>query len=161
MAELLCDRHPAQAIAFTVVESDLSSRDLTYGELSEKSARFAAGLAELGVGPGDRVATLMGKSAELVIALLGIWRSGAVHVPLFTAFAPPAIAFRLEASAAKVVVADADQVVKLAPGEDMPADPSWRIVVAGASQTTEHCVRRRSGHQPKRRTCRQSAATDS
>lgn len=37
---------------------------------------------------------MMGKSAELVIALLGIWRLGAVQVPLFTAFAPGAIAVR-------------------------------------------------------------------
>ncbi|MFE4414916.1 AMP-binding protein [Streptomyces sp. NPDC056821] len=44
----------------------------------------------------------MGKSVDLVVALLGIWRRGAVHVPLFTAFGPPAIAMRLEASAAKV-----------------------------------------------------------
>ncbi|MGW8654556.1 AMP-binding protein, partial [Nocardia salmonicida] len=77
-AELLCDRHPATQIAFTVVEADLSARELTYGELRERSARFAAALAELGVEPGDRVATLMGKSAELVVALLGIWRRGAV-----------------------------------------------------------------------------------
>jgi acetyl-CoA synthetase len=82
---LLCDRHRAHAVAFTVVEPDLSSRDLTFGELGELSARFAAGLADLGVGPGDAVATLMGKSADLVVALLGIWRLGAVHVPLFTA----------------------------------------------------------------------------
>ena len=86
---LLCDRHRAEAVAFTVVEPDLSYRDLTFGELGELSARFAAGLARLGVGPGDAVATLMGKSAELVVALLGIWRRGAVHVPLFTAFAAP------------------------------------------------------------------------
>lgn len=92
---LLCDRHRGEAVAFTVVEPDLSCRDLTFAELGELSAGFAAGLAGLGVGPGDAVATLMGKSAELVIALLGIWRLGAVHVPLFTAFAPPAIAFRL------------------------------------------------------------------
>jgi len=63
----------------------------------------------LGVGPGDAVATLMGKSAELVVALLGIWRRGAVHVPLFTAFAPAAISFRLARSGAMVVVADEDQ----------------------------------------------------
>ena len=119
---LLCDRHRAEAVAFTVVEPDLSSRDLTFGELGELSARFAAGLAGLGVGPGDAVATLMGKSAELVVALLGIWRRGAVHVPLFTAFAPPAIAFRLAGSGAKVVVADEDQRAKLEPGGDIPAD---------------------------------------
>ncbi|NLV78571.1 MAG: AMP-binding protein [Rhodococcus sp.] len=130
-ARLLCDDHPADAVAFTVVDADLTATDLTYGELAERSARFAAALAELGVEPGDHVATLMGKSADLVVALLGIWRRGAVHVPLFTAFAPPAIAFRLRSSGAKVVVADGDQVAKLAPGEDIPEDAPWQIVVAG------------------------------
>ena len=129
-AWLLCDRHPEDAVAFTVIEPDLSSRNLTYGELRRDSARFAAALAELGVEPGDAVAVLMGKSAELVIALLGIWRRGAVHVPLFTAFAPPAIAMRIEASGARVVVVDADQRSKLAPGE-AAVDAPWRVVVAG------------------------------
>ncbi len=119
-ARLLCDDHPADAVAFTVVDADLSSTDLTYGELRERSARFAAALADLGVEPGDHVATLMGKSADLVVAVLGIWRRGAVHVPLFTAFAPPAIAFRLDASGTKVVVADRDQAGKLAAGSDLP-----------------------------------------
>ncbi|WP_431956552.1 AMP-binding protein [Nocardia lijiangensis] len=131
-AHLLCDRHPADRVAFTVVDADLSATDLTYGELRERSARFAAALAGLGVGRGDRVATLMGKSADLIVALLGIWRRGAVHVPLFTAFAPPAIAFRLAASRAALVVADADQAAKLAPGEDIPADAPWRLIVAGS-----------------------------
>ncbi|HEY6315867.1 MAG TPA: AMP-binding protein [Streptosporangiaceae bacterium] len=131
---LLCDRHRDEAVAFTVVEPDLSDRDLTFGELGELSARFAAGLAGLGVGRGDAVATLMGKSAELVVALLGIWRRGAVHVPLFTAFAPAAIAFRLARSGAAVVVAGEDQRAKLEPGSDMPADPPWRIVSGGRSR---------------------------
>ncbi|MGI9210070.1 MAG: AMP-binding protein [Rhodococcus sp. (in: high G+C Gram-positive bacteria)] len=132
-AQLLCDDHPADAVAFTVIEPDLSSTDLTYGELRERSQRFAAALAHLGVEPGDHVATLMGKSADLVVALLGIWRRGAVHLPLFTAFAPPAIAFRLQAGGARVVVADGDQVGKLAPGDDMPHDAPWQVVVAGES----------------------------
>ncbi|MDP9101063.1 MAG: AMP-binding protein [Actinomycetota bacterium] len=132
-AELLCDRHPPDAVAFTIVEPDLSTRDLTYGELTQQSRAFAAALHQLGVGPGDGVAVLMGKSAELPVALLGIWRLGAVHIPLFTAFAPPAIALRLNASDAKVVIVDADQRHKLEPGEDMPADRAWRTVVVGAA----------------------------
>ena len=132
-AELLCDRHPADAVAFTVVEADLSAHDLTYGHLRRESARFAAALADLGVEPGDSVAVLMGKSTELVTALLGIWRRGAVHVPLFTAFATPAIALRLEASEAKVVITDADQRSKLRPGPDLPADAPWRVVVVGGA----------------------------
>lgn len=132
-AELLCDRHPADAVAFTVIDSDLSAVDLTYGELRARSERFAAALAGLGVGAGDQVATLMAKSVDLVVVLLGIWRRGAVHVPLFTAFAPPAIAFRLQASGASVVIADPDQVGKLAPGGDMPAEPPWRTIVTGTA----------------------------
>ena len=47
VAQLLCDRHDPQAVAFTVVEQDLSRRDLTYGHLTERSQRAAAALAEL------------------------------------------------------------------------------------------------------------------
>ncbi len=130
-ARLLCDDHPADEVAFTVVEPDLRSQDLTYGELRERSSRFAAALAELGVGPGDAVGTLMGKSAELVVVALAIWRRGAVQVPLFTAFAPAAIAMRLRGSEAKAVVVDADQRAKLNPSVDMPAEVPWRIITLG------------------------------
>ena len=130
-ARLLCDDHPADKVAFTVVESDLTPRDLTYGELRERSARLAAALAERGVGPGDAVATLMGKSAELVVTVLAIWRRGAVHVPLFTAFAPAAIKMRLDGSDARMLIVDADQRSKLDPSADMPADAPWRVVTVG------------------------------
>ncbi|MCB0029025.1 MAG: AMP-binding protein, partial [Anaerolineales bacterium] len=36
------------------------------------------------------------RSPELVIATLGLWRLGAVHVPLFTAFGLQAIKYRVE-----------------------------------------------------------------
>ena len=88
LAGALCDDHPAEDVALRIVDADLNTREVSYGELRERSERFAAALADLGVGPGDRVATLMGKSLDLVTAVLGIWRRGAVHVPLFTAFAP-------------------------------------------------------------------------
>ncbi|MEO9016933.1 MAG: AMP-binding protein, partial [Mycobacterium sp.] len=123
-AQLLCDGHDPDAIAFTLIEADLSSEDITYGQLRERSEQGAAALADLGVGPGDTVATLMGKSAELVVMLLAIWRRGAVHVPLFTAFAWPAIELRLTASAAKVIITDANQRSKL-------QHTSAQIIVAG------------------------------
>lgn len=129
-AELLCDRHPAGNTAFTVVDAQLGHVDVSYGELREKSTRFAAALRSLGVGRGDHVATLMGKSAELVIALLGIWRLGAVDVPLFTAFAHEAIDFRLQASGARLVICDSAQRSKLVPPGETPSDASLPIVVA-------------------------------
>ncbi len=58
-AWLMCDRHPADAIAFTFVEPDGTTVDLSFGELRDRSQRFAGVLTELGVGRGDRVARLM------------------------------------------------------------------------------------------------------
>lgn len=132
VADLLCDRHPPGALAYRVVGADLEATDITYGDLRRESEKFAAALAELGVGPGDRVATLMGKSSEYLVAVMGIWRLGAVHVPIFTAFAPAGIAFRLTRSNAQVVVCDETQQAKLLPGDDMPSDASWRIITTAA-----------------------------
>lgn len=134
---LLCDRHAPDAVAFTVVAEDLTVRDVTFGELREQSTRCAIALAGLGVRAGDRVATLMGKGVDLVVVLLGIWRLGAVYVPLFTAFGPQAIAARLAGSGTKVVVTDPGQRSKLAPGPDMPAERSWLTVVAGGDAGPE------------------------
>lgn len=130
-AQLLCDRHDPGLSAYRIVGADLSAQDMTYGELRAESERFAAVLQGLGVGPGDRVATLMGKSRHYLVTLMGIWRLGAVHVPLFTAFAPPAIAFRLNGSCARVVVCDGNQQEKLAPGDHIPTAAPWRVVVVG------------------------------
>ncbi|WP_431879554.1 AMP-binding protein [Amycolatopsis sacchari] len=117
VAHLLCDRHDADAVAFTFVEPDLTSRDVTYGELADRSRRLATVLAGRGVERGDRVPVLMGKRPELVTTLLAIWRLGAVHVPLFTAFATGAIQMRVEASRARLVVTEPSQRAKLDPIE--------------------------------------------
>jgi acetyl-CoA synthetase len=130
-AALLCDRHDPDRIAYHIIAPDLTDIPLTYGELRTLSTQLAAGLAALGVRPGDRVATLMGKSRAYLLTLLATWRLGAVHVPLFTAFAPPAIAQRLTASRTTVVVCDAAQRGKLAPSSGIRSDNPWQIVATG------------------------------
>ncbi|MFC7327034.1 AMP-binding protein [Marinactinospora rubrisoli] len=133
VAHLLCDRHPSDAIAITEVHPDLSARDLTYGELAARSAAVAGGLADLGVGPGDRVATLLDSGIDLAVTALAVWRLGGVHVPLFTAFAPSAIALRLRDSGARTVVCGADQRSKLDPGDDLPAGSVSAVVTTGGT----------------------------
>jgi acetyl-CoA synthetase len=137
VAWLLCDRHDPTRVAYDVVDSQGKLERLTYGDLKQRSASFAAGLASLGVGPGVRVATLAGKSSEYLIALMAIWRLGAVHVPLFTAFAPPAIALRLAGSAAKVVICDGTQAPKLmATDADQPTTAVSHVVIIGDSDAS-------------------------
>lgn len=128
VAHLLCDRHPADTVAITEIDPDLGSRDLTYGELARRSTDLANGMARLGVTRGDHVATLMGRGADLAITSLAVWRLGAVHVPLFTALAPSAVALRLTDPTVAVVICDDDQRFKLDPGPDMPAEAPWHVV---------------------------------
>ncbi len=112
-AELLCDRYDRDRVAFRFIATDMSTVDLTFGELSDRSARVAAGLAARGVRQGDCVPLMMAKREELVITMMAVWRLGAVHVPLFTAFATGAAQMRIEGSGARLVVAEPDQAEKL------------------------------------------------
>src|SRR5205823_6431584 len=58
----------------------------------------------LGVEPGDRVALFLPMSPEVAIASHACAHLGAVQVPIFSGFASPAIASRLQHAEAKVVV---------------------------------------------------------
>lgn len=119
VAEVLCDRHPAADTAFTLVDSELRVQRLSFGELADASRRLATALAARGIGRGARVGVLMAKARQLPIVLLALWRLGAVQVPLFTAFAGPAIAMRVNSAHARLIVADPDQSAKLE-GIDIP-----------------------------------------
>jgi acetyl-CoA synthetase len=80
---------------------------LTYGELRRKVASFAGGLRTLGVGRGDRVGLFMESSLEAAISLLAVAYLGAIVVPLFSGFGSEAIVSRLNACAAKTLIATA------------------------------------------------------
>ncbi|MEW2528658.1 amino acid adenylation domain-containing protein [Streptomyces sp. NPDC047071] len=59
-----------------------AERSLSYGELWVESGRLAAYLSRRGVGRGDRVAVVLERSVDVVVALLGVWRAGAAYVPV-------------------------------------------------------------------------------
>ena len=80
------------------------SRTLTYGELHAEVVAAAAGLAGLGVRPGDRVALFVGLIPEAVVTALACARLGAVTVLLTQALPVEALADRLALAAPKVLV---------------------------------------------------------
>ena len=61
-------------------------------------------LADLGVGPGDRVMSLLGRQPEQYVAALGTLKARAVFSPLFSSFGPEPIRQRLQLSGARVLV---------------------------------------------------------
>lgn len=83
---------------------DGTVRSLSYRELAADVERAAAGLRELGVGKGDAVALYLPMIPEAVVSVYAVARLGAVLVPLFSGFAPSAIASRIQDADAKVVI---------------------------------------------------------
>ena len=78
---------------------------LTYGDVDERSARLAAALGGLGVAPGDRVVVQVDKSADAIALYLACLRTGAVLVPLNTAYTTGEVAFFVGDATPTVVVA--------------------------------------------------------
>jgi acetyl-CoA synthetase len=82
-------------------------RVLSFQELHAEVCRFAAGLRQLGIKPGEVVSIYMPMTPELVIAMLACARIGAVHSVIFGGFSSEAIADRNhDASAVAVITAD-------------------------------------------------------
>ncbi|MFI2710530.1 amino acid adenylation domain-containing protein [Micromonospora sp. NPDC018662] len=82
-------------------------RTVSYRELDHRSARLAHRLVRSGVRRGDHVAVHLDRSDELVVALVGIVRAGAVWVPVEPVNPPDRVRYLLADSGARMVVTDA------------------------------------------------------
>ena len=112
------------------------TRSFTFAELREKVDQVAAGLRGLGVGKGDAVAVFMPMVPEAVIAAYAVAKLGAIYMPIFSGFAPAAVAARLQDAQAKVVfTADGTWrrgkhgLMKAAADEAVEASPSVEHVI--------------------------------
>ncbi|HYW92226.1 MAG TPA: AMP-binding protein [Gammaproteobacteria bacterium] len=87
-------------------------KTLSYRDLDRRSDRFAALLAEQGIGPGDRVAVFMPNCPQFHIAFFGILKCGAVHAPVSPMSKAFELGYQLKDSGAKAIVA-LDQLMPL------------------------------------------------
>jgi acetyl-CoA synthetase len=94
----------ADSPAVISLGEDGTRSELTFSELSYEVSRLAEALVSLGVDPGDRVAIYLPMSAEAAIASHACAHVGAVQVPVFSGFAAPAVAARLQDAEAKVLI---------------------------------------------------------
>lgn len=83
-------KHPNQVATFFggMVGSRLLDATLTYDQLDQAVDRFAAGLQQMGIGPGDRVTVMLPNCPQFIIAAYAIWRIGAILVccnPIYVA----------------------------------------------------------------------------
>ena len=84
-------------------------RTLSYGELDRLADGFAAGLHDLGVGRGDRIAVVLPNSTDMAIAIYGILRARAAFSPLNPTIKHEKLGHVLADSGAAVVICDDDR----------------------------------------------------
>lgn len=98
----LSDNRDRPAIIFEGEEGVV--RTLTYLQLHAEVCRFANGLKSLGLEKGDRVGLFMPFTPEVAIAMLACGKIGAIFIPIFSGYAAPSAAARLNDCGAKVLV---------------------------------------------------------
>ncbi|MGW7276694.1 non-ribosomal peptide synthetase, partial [Streptomyces sp. NPDC054864] len=99
--------------------------ELTYREVNERANQLARHLIHHGAGPEKLVALALPRSAELVIALLAILKSGAGYVPLDPDYPADRIAYVLQDADPVLVLTDTTTIPHLpeAEGEGVPLLP--------------------------------------
>jgi len=83
----------------------LADAELSYAELDDLSARLATLLLDRGLEPGDRVGVMLPNVPEFPVAYYGALRAGGIVVPMNVLLKRREIAFYLEDSGAKILLA--------------------------------------------------------
>ncbi|MEB3372457.1 acetate--CoA ligase, partial [Saccharopolyspora mangrovi] len=118
------------------------TRTITYTELQREVSRTANALAELGVGPGDRVAIYLPMLPEAVFSMLACARLGALHSVVFGGFSAEALRSRINDAEAKVVITADGQYRR---GKAMPLKANVDQAVAEAPSIEHVLVVQRTG----------------
>ncbi|MGH8082208.1 MAG: amino acid adenylation domain-containing protein, partial [Lysobacter sp.] len=98
----LFEQQVARTPDATAVEQ--GGQTLSYAALNAQANQLARHLRALGVGPDDRVAIAMPRSADLLVALLATLKAGGAYVPMDPAYPPERLSYLLEDSAPKLLL---------------------------------------------------------
>ena len=106
---------------------------LSYRELNERAELLARYLRGLGVGPESLVGVLLGRSARMVVALLGVLKAGGAYVPLDPTYPRERLRFMLEDSGARVLLTEDDLQDSLPEqaGRVVCVDTDWDEIARG------------------------------
>jgi len=125
---------------------------VSFQEMDDLSARFAAAFVEAGLRPGERVVAQVEKSVGNVALYLGVLRAGGVYVPLNTGYTPSEVSYFLADSEPRIVICRSEDKGSLAKvAEDIGAvvatmdrDPSLGLwATATKTAALAHIVERR------------------
>ncbi|HEX8857421.1 MAG TPA: AMP-binding protein [Thermoleophilaceae bacterium] len=105
---------PSARIALVERDREGRRREISFGEVGDRTARLAGALALRGVHRGDVVMTLIGNRPEWVYAMVACFRMGAVALPCNEQLRPKDLRERIERTSPSAVVTDARNLETLA-----------------------------------------------
>ncbi len=91
---------------------------LSSGQILQRSERLAAGVAELGVAPGDRVVVCMANCPEVSIAYQALWLAGAVVTPATFLLPAPDLRHVIANAEARAVITTPEFIDKVREATD-------------------------------------------
>ena len=110
-------------------------QSFTYEDLDRESDRVAAGLQNLGIGKGDKVAIIMSNRPEFLFLWFGLSKLGAVEVPVNTAHRGDLLTYMMDKSDSRALVVEAGFMDRVAPVlGDLPQ--LEQLIVLGDPETT-------------------------
>ncbi len=95
------------------VTSEDGEEQITCGELDGRANRLAHALRKSGAGPGGVVAVCVSRSVGMVVALLGILKTGAAYAPLDPSYPSERLRFLIDDSGAALVVTETALAARL------------------------------------------------
>jgi amino acid adenylation domain-containing protein len=111
---LLPDLFEAQAARIPdAVAAICGANWLSYRELNNRANKLANYLIHLGAGPEMKVAIVMERSLEMIVAMLGILKSGAAYVPLDPIYPAERLIYTLLDSGSQVLLTQATLIPQL------------------------------------------------
>ncbi|MCK1798057.1 amino acid adenylation domain-containing protein [Streptomyces sp. XM4193] len=113
-----CAAEHAELPALRGPSLDAGERELTYRELDSESAALAARLTAHGIRPEDRVAVVLPRTVEAVVALLAVVRAGGVYLPVDPDYPAERVAHMLRDARPALVLTTASTTQSVPPLPD-------------------------------------------
>jgi acetyl-CoA synthetase len=136
----VCDRwaeNEGSRAAILDVLADGAVEEISYGVLRERSNRLANVLAARGIRRGDRIAILLPQGPAVPASHIAVYKLGAIALPLAMLFGVEAISYRLQDSAARALITNAQGLAKLAGARDALPDLALVLSIDGPGDGAE------------------------